>query len=152
MATTSETIKKLRLNLNLTQKELAEKSSLSESSIKSYESGTRNPKVEALEKISAALNCDSFDLIYPEENRIENDKNERRESIFNAIKVIASLSNIDMKRMISDPLYDGDLPNLEGIEFRYKNMLYSLTSEEYYKLADRIIDSIAVNILAAKDY
>lgn len=152
MATTGETIKRLRLDLNLTQKELAEKSSLSESSIKSYESGTRNPKMEALEKIADALNCNSFDLIYPEENRIENDKNERRESIFNAIKVIAGLSNIDMKRMISDPLYDGDLPYLDGIQFKYKNINYSLTSDEYYKLADRIIDSIAVNILAAKDY
>ena len=40
----SENIKKNRSDLGLTQKELAEKCSLSESSIKYYENGIRNPK------------------------------------------------------------------------------------------------------------
>lgn len=59
----SENIKKYRLNRGLTQKELAGKCSLSESSIKSYEAGIRKPKIEALEKISMVFEVSVNELL-----------------------------------------------------------------------------------------
>lgn len=61
--TTGENIKMYRNKLSLTQKQLAEKSRLSESAIKYYESGIRNPKIKTLTDISIALNVRLVDLL-----------------------------------------------------------------------------------------
>lgn len=53
--TTAEKIKFYRTGLSMTQKELAEKTGISEISIRKYEAGERNPKPEQLRKISSAL-------------------------------------------------------------------------------------------------
>ena len=55
---------------NLTQKELAIKSGLTDASIRNYELGNRSPSKEQLQKISEALNCDISTLIYHEPNSI----------------------------------------------------------------------------------
>lgn len=49
-------IKEVRTHFGLTQKKLAEKSGLAEITIRQYESGKREPKIEALIKIANALN------------------------------------------------------------------------------------------------
>lgn len=48
-------IKELRIKQNMTQKELAEKSGLSEITIRKYESNERKPKIENIRNIAAAL-------------------------------------------------------------------------------------------------
>lgn len=48
-------IRTLRKRRNLTQKELAQLSGLSEDSLRSYELGTRYPKADAIAKIAEAL-------------------------------------------------------------------------------------------------
>lgn len=48
-------IRTLRERRNLTQKELAELSGLSESSLRSYELGARYPKIDSITKIAKAL-------------------------------------------------------------------------------------------------
>lgn len=48
-------IKELRKEKGLTQKQLAEKSGISEISIRKYETGERRPKIQTLKKISDAL-------------------------------------------------------------------------------------------------
>lgn len=58
-----ENIKMYRNNLGLTQKQLAEKCSISESAIKYYESNRRNPKIETLNKIADVLQVSLDDLI-----------------------------------------------------------------------------------------
>lgn len=55
-------IKYYRQNLNLTQKELANKSGLSEISIRKYENNDRKPKYENLKKIAIALNISPTDI------------------------------------------------------------------------------------------
>lgn len=71
-----EKIKFYRNRLRMTQKELAEKSGLSENSIQKYEQGTRTPKLHGLKKIAKVLNIpvsvltldaniDSIQDIYP---------------------------------------------------------------------------------------
>lgn len=49
-------IKRIRKEQKLTQKELAEKSGISEISIRQYENDKRNPKIEQVDKIAKALN------------------------------------------------------------------------------------------------
>ncbi|GAB7231329.1 helix-turn-helix domain-containing protein [Facklamia hominis] len=63
-------LKKLRLMRNLTQKELAIKSGLTDAAIRNYELGNRSPSKEQLQKISEALNCDISALIDHEPNSI----------------------------------------------------------------------------------
>jgi len=91
---------------------------------------------------------------------------EDRRDIVNPIKEIAKLANIRLEETFSPEVlvesiyageneppitrYEGGLFN--GINIYYKDKVLNLTEEEYYKLANRIIDSIAVNIIAAKDY
>lgn len=53
--TVGEKIKSFRSLKQLTQKALADKSGISEISIRKYEAGERNPKPEQLKKIAAAL-------------------------------------------------------------------------------------------------
>ena len=65
-----EKLKKLRLMRNLTQKELAIKSGLTDAAIRNYELGNRSPSKEQLQKISDALDCDISALINHEPNSI----------------------------------------------------------------------------------
>lgn len=58
-----EKLKKLRLLRELTQKELAIKSGLTDSAIRNYELGYRSPNKDQLIKIAEALACDVSALI-----------------------------------------------------------------------------------------
>ena len=51
-------LKELRLIRNLTQKELAIKSGISDAAIRNYELGNRSPTKQQLDKIASALTCD----------------------------------------------------------------------------------------------
>ena len=62
----SRKIKKLREKRQLTQKQLAELSGISESALRSYELGDRKPKKEVLEHIAKALRVRSEYLSAPE--------------------------------------------------------------------------------------
>lgn len=58
-----EKLKKLRLLRELTQKELAIKSGLTDSAIRNYELGYRSPNKDQLIKIAQVLDCDISALI-----------------------------------------------------------------------------------------
>ncbi|RNL39789.1 helix-turn-helix domain-containing protein [Paraeggerthella hongkongensis] len=65
-------IKELRVDRQLTQKELAELSGISESAMRSYELGDRKPKPEVLDRIARALKVRPEYLSAPEfKNRLE---------------------------------------------------------------------------------
>lgn len=53
---TGDMIRKIRLEKNLTQKQLGDLCGIADSNIRKYESGKQNPKIETLEKIANALN------------------------------------------------------------------------------------------------
>lgn len=57
-----EQIKKLRKQQHMTQKQLANESGIAEITIRQYEAGKYNPKLEALKKLAVALNCDVSDI------------------------------------------------------------------------------------------
>lgn len=52
----SETLRKIRLERGLSQKRLAEMAGLSQAAIYQWEKGTREPKLQQLEKLASALN------------------------------------------------------------------------------------------------
>lgn len=80
--TIGEKIKKFRLEKEMTQKELGEKSGLADSAIRRYELGGANPKFETIIKIAKALDVDFLELLddydteytYLKNNRIYKDK------------------------------------------------------------------------------
>jgi transcriptional regulator with XRE-family HTH domain len=65
--TIGEKIKNARKECKMTQKQLAEKSGLIETTIRKYEAGTQNPKLNNLQKMAAALDMPLSELISPEE-------------------------------------------------------------------------------------
>lgn len=65
-------IKEIRRNKGLTQKQLGEKCHIAESTIRRYESGNLNPKIETLQKIATALECDLSDLMDSDEYKLHN--------------------------------------------------------------------------------
>lgn len=56
-------IKEIRKEQGITQKQLANLTGLSEISIRKYENGDRNPKIENVKKIAKALNVDVFTIV-----------------------------------------------------------------------------------------
>ena len=61
--TTGEKIKQARKNAGITQKNLGDKLGVSPVMISQYESNTRNPKWQTLQKIADALNVTLSDLL-----------------------------------------------------------------------------------------
>ena len=55
-------IRRIRLEKNMTQKQLAEKCGMYESQIRRYELGKANPKIETLQKIAQALDVPITEL------------------------------------------------------------------------------------------
>lgn len=61
--TVGERIKKARLEKNLTQKQLGERAKIAEPTIRRYELGRLNPKIETLQKIAKALEMSLGELM-----------------------------------------------------------------------------------------
>lgn len=82
VASIGERILNLRKELNLNQKELAEKTDITEASLSRYENNLREPKAEIVIKISEVLGCSTDYLLGRTDNRIDytnksnNDNNE----------------------------------------------------------------------------
>lgn len=55
MTTIGERIRKLRIESGLTQKQLGERAKIAEPTIRKYELGKLNPKIETIQKIANAL-------------------------------------------------------------------------------------------------
>lgn len=194
--TIGERLKKIRKELNFTQKQLADKVGISLMSIQRYERDERQPTVEILEKICDALDVPVIDIIGP----LNRQKPKSERELFKAvlsnipsdkffhgktkldhinkidaliqISEIAELSNISIEglntynisKKVTVPNIDAyppdiqkDLEEIERMEFdgvlvTYNDKQFKISADEYYKLAERIIESVAVNILAAETY
>lgn len=146
----SENIRKYRKQANLTQKQLAEKIDKKEITIRRYEKGDIIPPVPVLEDIAKALNCQYTDLTISNEDWNRFSEMEEKEGMVQAINDITYVNG-----MYITPNYiaqfEGD-KTFDGITVEYQNKTFKLTEKEYYKLADRIIEAITVNVLASKEY
>lgn len=77
-----DNIKKIRTSKNVTQRELAEKLSVSTRTIQNYESGNRTPNIEALRKIAEALEIDISYLLF---NKKESQEIEEISNYYNEL-------------------------------------------------------------------
>lgn len=84
-------IQSLRLELNMTQKDLAEKLYITDKAVSKWETGNSVPDISILEKLSSILNVSVTELISGE--RIDN------ENLESTDRVIIDNLNIDKKRM-----------------------------------------------------
>ncbi len=90
-----------------------------------------------------------------------------KEDILLNIKDIAKLSNISIEEIftpeiheILEPATDCDPPEtvlvggneFDGIIISHNNNKFKISADEYYKLANRIIENIAINLLATQTY
>ena len=62
LMTVAENIKRIRKEKNITQKQLGLKCGIAESTIRRYELGLLNPKLETINKIADALEVDVYEL------------------------------------------------------------------------------------------
>ena len=69
MASIGERILGLRKELNLSQKELAEKTGITEASLSRYENNLREPKAEIITRISEVLGCSTDYLLGRTDNK-----------------------------------------------------------------------------------
>lgn len=73
--TIGEIIKTRRIDLNMTQKELAELCGIAPPTIRKYELGTLNPKIETRQRIASALRLPVSELLdIPVDKRVQVDK------------------------------------------------------------------------------
>ncbi|MCI8801616.1 MAG: helix-turn-helix transcriptional regulator [Lachnospiraceae bacterium] len=69
--TVAENIKRIRKEKHLTQKQLGEKCGMSESTLRQYEIGYRNPKIETIRKIANALEVELWEIVELNEMDLE---------------------------------------------------------------------------------
>lgn len=67
-------LKEIRLNRGMTQEELAKVCGLEQSRISRYEAGDREPDLETLRKLAAALDCTLDELIGRGEEKMRSEE------------------------------------------------------------------------------
>ena len=149
-----------RKKAGLTQKELAEKSGISLSSIKRYEKGEREPTWTIIETLSTTLNIDesllvnpqdkfefSFELFNASEEQLKNLFNTFPEMTFTCVSGMDSIlfrkiSNIDLPEQIKKLLFYICYLNKKGQE---KVCQYAEDLSHINKYRNRTGDSKEVN-------
>ncbi len=102
MSKFSNNIKKLRLDHNLTQNELALKLGVSKSTISMYENGNRTPDFEMLESIADFFNV-SIDSLIGAQNKVSGlskESSDETEIRTLAAHAVGDLTEEDMKKII----------------------------------------------------
>ena len=139
--TVAENIKRLRKNRGFTQKQLAEKCGMSESTLRQYEIGYRNPKIETLHKIAKALDKSIILLVegcedkYPlsgtdyqidSENTMTDDEKKRYYLNKETAKTAQEIFENKELRMLFDVAKDADPEDLKALH----NMALALKRKE----------------------
>lgn len=156
-------IRELRQDRGWTQKELAKRSSMSENAINQYERGKRQPKVEYLTKIAAALGVSIYRLI--EMKEFEEPKISPQEHMQSysgksykqhhpSAKVISKLAKIlnVLPNQVVDTIIPPDSVNIFNDEALIKILTSINIDNEIRKYINAIIDvSYLESLLATYD-
>lgn len=102
MASIGERILKLRKDLNLNQKELADKVGITEASLSRYENNLREPKAEIIAKISEVLGCSTDYLLGRTDNKNECIESNLYEN--NAISTYGEIGETFINRLIEEDI------------------------------------------------
>lgn len=105
--TIGEKLRKIRMDLNLTQKQFAQKIGVSQCAITYWENEKRKPRLEQLEKISDKLNISLFELLG--ENTTQHfsstfleDHPAIDQELVNVINQFEPLKNIDISKISTE--------------------------------------------------
>lgn len=135
-----EKIRQERKKTNLSQKELGEKLGVSQAMIGQYENGKRQPKLETLGRIAAALGVDVWEL-YEDYELPENDK-----EFTHAWEDLLVMNDIRFINYTKNTGECGKLFAIDDDRFRY-----FLTSDQCERLPDMAMEQIKTLIKAMSD-
>lgn len=138
--TTGEKMKKVRVDLGITQKELALRLNVTPQLVSQYESGTKKPKTETIEKIAFALNVDPLELYGDEEI----------EHIVAAIK--AAIINTDSSRKSMVDSFSQTIKNMLQARESTANQFYEssrIIADAFSSTANSIMEKQETAILTA---
>lgn len=157
-------LRKLRLEKGLTQAELAKKAGVSEISIRKYEDGSRNPKIQTLIKLADALQVSLSELQY---GILPDDISNTRKIVFDNVVDEDHPLNIILKKIENGQALSSEESKmfkeyrvkglsilqqyLEIFSERLKESLssyYSLLNDDGKKEADRQIQETLEKIIA----
>lgn len=141
----SDNIKKYRKEKKLTQKQLADMIDKKEITIRRYEKGDIIPHIPVIEDIARALDCQYTDIAISDEDW------KRFIDMDNKEEMVEAINNISyMKGMHITPNYIQTYPGdktFDSITIEYREKTFKLTDGEYYKLADKIIESVIMKCI-----
>ncbi|MCI9094040.1 MAG: helix-turn-helix transcriptional regulator [Coprobacillus sp.] len=151
--TTNEKIKKIRQEKRLTQKQLGELCGIAESTIRRYELGDLNPKLETIRKIAKALDVSISDIVddwkgFPieeikadfigvEEEKYNKELNKR------GIQQIYDL----LTDLYSDGKYRFNLNDIDGL-----NVFLNINLDEYKNVSNKELKELEKDILKYLDF
>lgn len=146
-----EKIKYIRTEKKLSRAELSRKSGVSEISIRKYETGQRNPKLDSLKKIALALNINPYELI--QNNELDETLSDFSNSVvlplMNILKVNDNYS--ELTGLINNITFDQYKLFLDFLYSKYRNQLDTLDKENKLSPLDLIQLYINISSLIEKN-
>ncbi len=122
--TVAENIKRIRKEKGLTQKQLGERCGMSESTLRQYEIGYRNPKLETIQKIAAALHVSPSEL------------DERIDALRKSHRLIGSMYSEMEKKRLKD-----------GKNFEHTLEIYNKLIKAQMEISDKLAKDLTAEEL-----
>lgn len=158
-----DNIKELRKTKHLTQKELAEKTGLSEISIRRYEKGINEPSTKTLKKIADALETPietilSINLISIADNMKKSQEQftnliEEQKRILNdhsgELSLIGLLKSGGLTIKGSHNQFNEDIPEYN---LKYKSENFNISEDDFKRLLNNVLDFAIKEALNSKIY
>ena len=143
-----EKIKYIRTEKKLSRAELSRKSGVSEISIRKYETGQRNPKLDSLKKIALALNINPYELI--QNNELDETLSDFSNSVVLPLMNILKV-NDNYSELTNNITFDQYKLFLDFLYSKYRNQLDTLDKENKLSPLDLIQLYINISSLIEKN-
>lgn len=136
-----EKIKSIRIQKGLTQKQLAEKSGISEISIRKYESNDRKPKFETIRSIASALDVYISDIVGDNWSEFSpKEYSDDWDNGLNAIKNFKPAPDIEERKLIENFRLLNDVGQAKAAEY-----ISDLTEQSKYTVKNDLPKVLAAN-------
>ena len=136
----SENLRRYRKKGGYSQEKLAELTGISKMSIRRYEAGDRQPKLETLEKIATALGIDTWELCEGYELKTDMLNEANKQS-----KFLSYLDSLGYE-FVDGSHYDAPFDEVGLIHIKKENLDIPLTQKDFDTLENSIKDDISLEI------
>ena len=162
--TIGERIRFFRKKAGLTQKALGEKCKMPDSQIRQYELGMVNPKIEQLQRIATALNCDISELLAISDAMPKLKKEHRKKETANNLQeYLESIGYTVLREEITRTVKKGftdfelsedqkDMVNKYGYVMLYERPYYIQGDKDSYRLTENEFASMEGEILSVIEH